>query len=150
MTVNLTVVITSIGLLLGYLAMEFTVPLLLKDGRTLGKKIFGLAVMRRDGVRVSHVQLFVRTILGKYALETMIPVLIVLMMFWGSLGIVGLIVLVLIPLLEIIVMIRTEENCAIHDIIAHTAVVDYASQMIFGTDEEMAAYKARIQARDSD
>ena len=106
MTIQLTILITSLGLLAGYLITEFAVPLALKDGRTLGKRIFGLAVMRSDGVRISPVLLFVRTVLGKYALETMIPVFIVMMMFWGNLGIVGLAVLILIPVLEIIVMIR--------------------------------------------
>ncbi|MBO4837086.1 MAG: RDD family protein [Clostridia bacterium] len=148
MTIQLTILITSLGLLAGYLITEFAVPLALKDGRTLGKRIFGLAVMRSDGVRISPVLLFVRTVLGKYALETMIPVFIVMMMFWGNLGIVGLAVLILIPVLEIIVMIRTPGNSMIHDLVSHTTVVDYASQMIFDSSEAMIAYKERIHAQE--
>jgi len=32
-------------------------PLLFKNGQTLGKKIFGVALMRNDGVRIGHVTL---------------------------------------------------------------------------------------------
>ena len=39
---NLAVLIVSFSLLLAFLLLEFTVPLLFKHGRTLGKKIFSL------------------------------------------------------------------------------------------------------------
>ena len=68
-----TILITSIALLLGYLVMEFFVPLKSGNGVTLGKKVFGLGLMRTDGVRVNTVSLFIRAVLGKYAIETMIP-----------------------------------------------------------------------------
>ena len=73
MVVNLTLLIMSIGILLAFVIMEFLIPLWLKNGQTLGKKIFSIGVMRTDSVRLTTVQLFIRTILGKYAVETMVP-----------------------------------------------------------------------------
>lgn len=146
MIVQLTILITSFSLLLGYLVMEFFIPMRQGNGMTLGKRIFGLGVMQTDGVKITNVLLFVRAILGKYAIETMIPAFIVMMLFWGSIGIVGLIVLGLILIVEAAVMISTPTNSLIHDLLANTVVVDYASQMIFETREDMIHYKEKIHA----
>ena len=66
MIIQLTLMITSLGLLSGYLVMEFLIPMKLGNGQTLGKKIFGIALMQQDGIRVNGRILFVRTVLGKY------------------------------------------------------------------------------------
>ena len=50
MVIQLSILIVSFGVLSGYLLLEFLVPLLFKNGQTLGKKIFGVALMRNDGV----------------------------------------------------------------------------------------------------
>lgn len=146
MLIQLTILISSIAILLGYLTMEFAVPLKLGDGRTLGKKVFGLAVMQNDGVRLRAVGLFIRTVLGKYAVETMIPVIILMMVFWGTIGVMGPIVLFAILAVEAAVMVGTRTNAMIHDLLAATVVVDYASQMIFDTREDLIRYKEKIHA----
>ena len=64
MMIYLIIIMVSIGLLLAYLLLEFAVPLLLKNGQTVGKKIFGVAVMRTEGIRVNGVCMFIRTVLG--------------------------------------------------------------------------------------
>ena len=144
--IQLTILIISLSLLLGYLVMEFALPLKLGNGVTLGKKVFGLAVMRSDSVKLSAVGLFIRTVLGKFAIETMIPAIILMMIFWGTIGIVGPIVLIAILAVEIAVMISTRTNAMIHDLLANTVVVDYASQMIFDTYEDMIHYKEKLHA----
>lgn len=146
MLMQLSILITSLGIFCAFLLLEFAVPLWLKHGQTVGKKIFGIAVMRTDGVQVNAVSLFVRTILGKYTIETMIPVLIVMMIFWGSIGIVGPIVLGLIGLLQIILLIASRTNSVIHDYLANTVAVDMASQLIFRTTDELIAYQKRVAA----
>ncbi len=57
MVIQLSILNFSFGVLSGYLLLEFLVPLLFKNGQTLGKKIFGVALMRNDGVRIGHVTL---------------------------------------------------------------------------------------------
>lgn len=142
--VNLSLLIVTFAALIAYLLLEFFVPLLFGHGRTLGKKVFGLAVMREDGVRLSPVLLFVRTVLGKYTVETMIPVMIIFMLLFNAVGIVGIVVLLLIGLLQIIAICVTRGRMPIHDLLAHTIAVDYASQRIFDSPEEMLAYKKKI------
>lgn len=148
MVINLTLIITTFSILLAYIGLEFVVPLLFKNGQTLGKKIFGLALMRNDGVKINSVSLFIRTVLGKFTIETMVPVLIIMMILLGSMGVVGVIVLGLILLLEIVLLIATKNNCAIHDLLANTVAVDFASQKIFDSAEEMIEYKKRLHAED--
>ena len=144
--VRLTITIASISILLGYLGLEFIVPLFLKEGRTLGKKIFGIGLMRTNSVRIIPVALFIRTFLGKFTIETMIPVLIVLMIFWGTIGIVGPLVIAGIALLQIILLATSRTNSVIHDRLSDTVVVDMESQMIFDTEEELIEYTKRLHA----
>ncbi len=146
MMVNLALVITSISILAGYLILEFLVPLLLGNGQTLGKKIFGIGVMRVDGIRITTVQLFIRTVLGKYTIETMVPVLIVMMIFFGSIGVMGTMLIVALALIQMVLLFATRNNSLIHDCLAGTVVIDIASQMIFDTEEAMIEYKKQIYA----
>ncbi len=146
MVINLTLVISTLAILLAYLVLEFFIPIKFGNGQTLGKKIFGVAVMRTDGVKVTAPLMFIRTILGKFTIETMIPVLICVMIFFNMIGIVGMFILGLILLLQIILMIATYTNSCIHDVLAKTVAVDMASQLIFETEEELIAYKNKVHA----
>ena len=146
MVINLSMVITSIGILLAVLLWEFFVPLWIGNGQTLGKKIFSLCLVRNDGVKLNNMQLFARTILGKYALETMIPVFIALMLFWGTAGLGGTVILFALALAQLLCIAISHTNSAIHDFLAGTVVVDITSQMIFRTTEDLIAYKKRIAA----
>ena len=145
--INYTFIIVSFSILIGYLLMELLIPLLFKNGQTLGKKIFGIAVMREDGVRISSTLLFVRTVLGKYTLETMIPVLIFLMMlFYAMNSIIGLGVVAAILIAQAVLLIATKTRSLLHDKLSHTVTVDFSSQLIFDTPEELLAYKQKIHA----
>ena len=146
MVVNLTMLITSLSILIAVFALEFVTPLIFKDGRTIGKKIFGLCVVRVDCVKMNTMQLFVRSVLGKFTVETMIPVYIVLMLYWGITDLSGTLVLFALLLIELIALIATRRNAAIHDLLAGTAVADYTSQMIFGSSEELIEFQKKIHA----
>ena len=143
MLVNLTLIIISFSILLAYLALEFAVPLLFGNGQTVGKKIFGIGLMKTDGVKVNAVALFIRTVLGKFAIETMIPVLMVLMMLLGTIGLLGPVIVIGIWLVQLVMLIASPTNSLIHDSLAHTVAVDLSSQLIFGSDLERIAYQQR-------
>ena len=147
MVTNLMILTVSLGLFIAVLIWEFIVPLFLKDGRTVGSLIFGIAVMRSNGVRISHISLFIRAILGKYAIETMISVYIIMMIFMNAIGIVGPLVICGILLMQLILIIFTKNNQLIHCILSDTVVVDYGSQRIFDSQEDLLEHKKR-EARD--
>ena len=100
--VNLSVLITTLSLLVSMMILEFVVPLLLKNGQTIGKKAFGIGLVRSDCVKVSTLQLFVRALFGKYTVGTMIPVYIALMVFWGILNFSGTVMLFGLALAQLI------------------------------------------------
>lgn len=137
----------SLSLFLADIVVYFIVPILFKNGQTLGKKCFNLAVMRTNGVKVSKPILFVRSVLGLYAMETMAPLLIFGMMLIGILGTVGTITLLLFAGLEIGVMIATKTNSSIHDLLSDTVVVDMGSQKIFESEEERLEYEKEEAAK---
>ena len=146
MVVNLTLIIASVSVLVGFLLLELLIPLWFGNGQTMGKKIFGIALMRTDGVKVTPFMMCVRTILGKYTLETMIPVLIVIMLLFQLVGVAGTLVIALILVVQIIVLIVTPTNSAIHDLFACTVAVDMASQRMFESPEALLEYKKRVSA----
>ena len=141
---SMALAITSVSILIGYVVMELIVPIFFKNGQTLGKKIFGLAVVHTNGVRLHGQAHFVRSIIGKCLIEALVPAYFILMILFGSLGIVGLVVLVLMAGLQLFALVSTRTRSAIHDLISDTVVVDMASQMIFENADELIAYKTKI------
>lgn len=146
MVVNLSMLVASLSILLSVMGLEFVVPLLFKEGRTVGKRVFGLCVIRTDCVRMTNIQLFVRTLLGKFVVETMIPVYLIMMVFWGIMGLGGTLILLVLLLAEIIILIATRTNAAIHDLMAGTVVADYVSQTIFDSSEALLEHQKKIHA----
>ena len=144
--INLILLNTVISLFLAYMICEFIVPLVLKNGQTVGKKVFNIAIMRVDGVKVSPLQLFVRGVIGKFTIETIIPMLLATMVLMQIMPAVALVVLLLLLLLQIAVMIISKTNSAIHDLLAVTVAVDLESQRIFESEAAMLEYKLKLAA----
>ena len=149
LVLNLTLLIITFSILLSLLILEFAVPMLLKNGQTLGKKIFGIALMRVDGVKLTAVQLFIRTVLGKFTVEIMIPVYILIMIFFNSIGLVAVVVLGALLVGQVLSMTLSRTGGLLHDTIAATVAVDMASQMIFDTPEQKLEYIKRLHAEDA-
>ena len=144
--VKMSLFLLSISIFLACVILEFIVPLLLKEGRTLGKKVFGLCVVHTNCVRMEPGAMFIRSLLGVYTVETMIPVLILVMLYFNTVGIAGTAILLAMLLLQIILLAATQNNQLIHDLLAQSAVADYQSQPMYATLEELNAAKAKKAA----
>lgn len=149
-TTDLIIMITSLSLFIGMLGIEFVLPLIFKNGQTLGKKIFGLALMHTNEVKITPLALFCRTVLGKYAIETMVPVALFYMVLFGSLGRLGMVIILAFLLLQILLYLLTRTHSLIHDLLANTVVVDYLSQRIFDSREDMINYYKEKAAQEVD
>ena len=123
---QLSLTIVTFSLLLACLILEYLVPLLFKNGQTLGKKAFGLAVMRSDAVRLSPLLTF--------------------LFFFGGIGILGPGILCGLALVQVLLLAFTQNHTPLHDLITHTVVVDYASQMIFDSPEALLRAKEEYHA----
>lgn len=146
MVINLTLVLVSVGTLMSQIILEFIVPLLLKNGQTVGKKLFSIGVMSEDGVKISTFALFTRAVFGKYTIETMVPLYILMMLLVGAVDIVGIIIFVGLFIMQLAMVISTDTRSAIHDRMTRTVVIDFSSQKIFDTKEQLLAYKSERHA----
>ncbi len=146
---GLAFVMVSLGLFFAILLVEFVAPLIFKHGRTVGKKVFGVGVMLVSGVKISPVALFVRSMLGKYAVETMVPVALVFM-FVIQPNIAALVVIAAIWILQLVLVIATKNNSLIHDVMSSTVTVDMATQVIFDSNEELLEFKQRQAAEQAE
>ena len=136
--------ITNLGTFISCIVLEFVVPLFLRNGQTVGKKVFGIGVMLKNGVRINSVALFSRSMLGKFAIETALPMLAVTMLFLGTSNLLMLAVAILVIVLNVGLLLFHRENTVIHDIVSYTVCVDLASQMIFDNEAAMIEYKNRV------
>ena len=147
---NLSLIILSFSILLAYLVLEFAVPLFLQNGQTFGKKIFGIAIMRSDCIKISPMVLFIRTILGKYTISTMVPAFMLLSLLFGAFPLISITIILLILILQVVFLITTKTNSLIHDSLASTVVVDFQSQMIFDSPEALNEYKLRLHREEAE
>lgn len=143
LVLNYSLITTTFAILLSVMIVEFVIPMILKNGMTIGKKVFGIAVIRTNGVKASNTAIFVRALFGKYTIETMFPAYIFIMISFDIIGSVGLIILALLAILQLLLVIFTSNNSLIHDLLSDTVSVDFASQMIYESQEELLAAKER-------
>ena len=137
---SLTLTIVSVSLLVSILTVYFVVPLFFSNGQTLGKKAFGLSVVRSNCVKASNGVLFIRAFFGLYTIETMFPALLIIMIYFGVMGGVGTVTIGLLGALQVGVLSASKNRSSIHDLLTDTVVVDHASQRIFPTQAAREEY----------
>ena len=145
--VNLMLLMTSIGLLMAVIVVEFILPIILKNGQTLGKKCMGICLVKSNSVKVNNFVLFVRSILGIYTIEFMIPLYVLILLIFGSGNIIFLLLAAGIIILNLGLIITSQDNLLIHDAFASTVVVDKSVQMIFESEEELIEFKKELHAK---
>lgn len=111
------------ALFLAFLVSDVLVPLLLKNGETIGKKIFSLTLIRIDGRKVGTGTLILRSLTGKYLIETL-PVLLLLVYAFFSYSTLCLLTALILSILNISVTLLSKNQRALHDMIAKTVVIE--------------------------
>ena len=115
---------------LSYLIFFFALPMIFKNGETIGKLIFHLGVVNKLGYRISKLQIIPRYLF-------MMVVVVALYLFLGTnLWFLGIITFL--ALASYALAIFTKDHKAIHDWIAGTIVIDKVHSEIFenATQEE--------------
>ena len=144
---TLILLMVSISPFVGCFVVDFLIPLFLRNGQTPGKKIFGIGVMMVNGVRITAPALFVRAILGKYVLETAVPLVMLIMARFGlGDGFIMLAVCFGIVAANLALLCVNSKRSLLHDYLSYTVCVDMASQMIFENVEALEEYKSRVNA----
>ena len=131
----------TFGILLSYAVLEFILPIVFKNGQTVGKKVFSIGLVRPNCVKITILSLFTRTFVGKYAIETMFPLLLVFMFFFTGNKILAIILFAALTLFNVIVFFVTKNRTPIHDILSGCVAADMRVQMVYDTEEEMIEQK---------
>ncbi len=121
---------TTISALLAQLLIFLLFPLIFHNGQTLGKKIFNLGLVNKNGLKVSTLRVVIRFILGLFLIETAVTIAL-----YSVSELFGIIIL----LLTIGLAFLTNQNRALHDYIGGTVVVDLNAQYIIDTMSEKVA-----------
>lgn len=144
MMISLSIMMISIGLFVSYVVLEFVVPLCLKNGQTVGKKIFQIGVVQNNCVKLAPQSLFVLAILGKFAVETMLPLLGLFLIMFNIAPFLGVMLIFGVIVAQITLLIVNKNHCLIHDLLASAVPVNMATQMVFDSEAELVAYKEQI------
>lgn len=145
MMVSLSLLSVTLSVFFSMLLLEFVVPLLFGNGQTLGKKVFSIAITRIDSVQIKPLQLAMRTFLGKFTVETMLPIYLVILAMSGY-GLTMSLIALVIMTAQILAPMLSRDDRALHDYIAGTMAVDIHSQRIFRTPQDLVDYKTKLHA----
>lgn len=120
---------TFVSGVLSYIVM----PLVFKNGQTIGKKIFGFALATYDGYKFHTWQLYLRYV------PFFVVNLAMLAPIWTSIFI-SLGIFLAVILISFALMMASPKKTALHDFAARTIVVDNKSSILFENELEEEAY----------
>ncbi len=119
--------VTAMGL------VYLLVPFLFKDGVTFGKKLFGLAVVNKEGYRVEKWRIPLRlTPLFVVTASLLVPL-------WPDILVQGISYLVIF-LVSFALAMASPTKSALHDYVAGTLVIDSKASLIFDNEIEEEKY----------
>jgi uncharacterized RDD family membrane protein YckC len=125
---NYSLQILSISGLISIAVLYLLFPLLFKNGQTLSKKMFNLAVVSKQGYQIKVWQVFAR--FAFFAMEIVLSIYTIMGAF----------------LISYTLMIFTKGNRSAHDYVAGTSVVNLKQSLIFANEQEAGAYESKLQA----
>lgn len=127
----------SVGSVVAVTLVEFVAPIIMKNGQSVGKKIFKIGVIKKNGVRFNNVNLLIRGILGKLTVETLIPVILIYSFIYTSNVLLSALTIFLIIIGELILLFATKNKTFFHDLIGSSVVIDLSNQKIYESIKEI-------------
>ena len=137
----------SIATLTSSLILNFALPLIFKNGQTVGKKILHIAVLSNNGIRIKNWQVFARAILGGFAIELM-PI----MLYLAAPGAFSyaLTLAVVVAIVNLFLFMLTKNRTMIHDFIAGSIVINLDTTVVIDSlDERKQRIEEERLARES-
>ena len=126
----------SASMLIAGLITYIIIPLFIKNGQSVGKKIFKLGLATYDGYKMQNYQLLLRFV------PLLIVILSLLLPIWSTIFMV-FIIPVTVLLISFALMMASPKRAALHDFAARTIVIDLDSSIIFNNEIEEENYIAK-------
>lgn len=111
-------------------------PLVFRQGRTVGKKVFKLALANNEGYEFSNYQL------GMRLMPLVVVLLSLLIPIWKD-GFLLLLIPMIVFLVSFALAMASPKKAALHDFCARTIVVDDKTSLIFENEIQEEAYIAK-------
>lgn len=120
LTITTLIADLSVSALLAILLLEFAFPLFIKNGRTIGGFFLHIGLISNQNVQIKPIQLFARAVVGRYACETMFP-LIGFFMFgiWPAL---------IVLMLQVTLLFCNGHHQLLRNVVSNTVTVDHDTQ----------------------
>ena len=117
--------IVALSFFVALLGLEILLPLSFKKRGTLGKQLLGLSLAQADLTPVRTSTLLGRVLIGKYLIETMLPVLVLIMTAFEVIELpwIGILLLTLFALVQVLVIAGTRLHVPVHSLISGTVTV---------------------------
>lgn len=138
---QLSIIILSVGLFFSIMILDFGMPLIFKNGRTIGKRLMGVSLISINEVKVTNRQIFIRALMGEFLVLAMIPTILIFLAMISNGGLIYTLFFMIIEIANIGTIFITKSKQNLPDLIAKTIPVDTASQIICSTPEELSKLK---------
>ncbi|MCI5745224.1 MAG: RDD family protein [Erysipelotrichaceae bacterium] len=137
-----------LSITISLLILEIIIPLILKNGQTIGMKCFSIALISTSEIKVKPLQIFIRGLFGKIVLLGLIPYMCLIYSFFNPTGgLLGTIFFLLINIINLIFLFSTPNKTAIPDKIGQVFAVDATSTIFFNSLKDL--HLARSKERKS-
>lgn len=126
---SLEIVISS---LIAGAVTYIVLPIVIKNGATVGKKVFGLALANSDGYKMKNTQLIMRLMpFAVFSLAMLLPI-------WKTI-VMPFIAILIVFLVSSAIAMASPKKSALHDFCARTIVINARTSIIFNdfADEEV-------------
>lgn len=137
-----TLPITIGGVFLSELILEFIIPLFLKNGRTIGMFCLGIAYLDKKDIQITHIQLFIRFLFGKFIVVSVLPLFCFYLHFFNIWPTYGLVACLAFVIGNLIMKFVTERRVGFADAIGSMYMVENEAQVYVKTTEELSKLKA--------
>lgn len=138
---KLLILMPVLSILLSLLIFSFIIPLVLKNGQTIGKKLFQIGYVSKNEVRIKPIQLFIKFLFGEFIINGVMSIMGIVYILNGS-GYVGIFLLFGVVIGNIICFALSKNKTFLADGLANIFPIDMQEQMLFDTIEELQKARA--------
>lgn len=145
-SIALSVAVITVASFTSLLVFEYIIPLIFKNGQTIGMKILKIGLIDKNGIKINHMQLFIRFLFGKFLISMILPIYgFIYMMFNFTGGLYGFILFAFINLMNILMFFTGKNHAAIPDAISNVYAVNIEETYIFDSIEEKNMKIAEVE-----
>lgn len=117
---------------------EILMPLIFRNGQTIGMKCFHIGLLSNNNIAVKPMQVFIRGLLGKIVVLTLIPFMGIFYAFFNvSGGFLGTIIFLIVTIGNIILLCASKKHIGFQDLLASVYPVDASQTIFYKTEKEL-------------